>query len=345
MLSVDVFKYITHLGSTRAVTDPDGNVLEQFDYLPYGQKCNNSSLAVANQYKTDYLYTGKELPQFFGLDWYDSIARWQTTSGVFTSPDPLAELFYSISPYAYCAGNPLRFIDRFGLTNFDVNGTVYSIDDDFDETLYVSQEEYDMMLMMYHHNKDLYMSMRQKLMDKYGYLAKDGFVLAASFVSDNSSSDDTVSEDLFHDAFDINSAGVSWFKEYYPRIKSRYKSHIVYETQKFLYHNFPGYKRIPNAYIYRQMIPSALKSYSKSLNGLSVAWTGIDIFLSGELKASDGINTLVFAVGLIPEVGPIISASYAALDIFVNSISGQSIGDHIDEIIEDKYHYYSVPLW
>ena len=78
-----------HLGSVRAVTDPDGNVLEQFDYLPYGQKCNNSSLAVANQHKTDYLYTGKELPEaFFGIDWYDSVARFQTTSGVFTSPDP-----------------------------------------------------------------------------------------------------------------------------------------------------------------------------------------------------------------------------------------------------------------
>ena len=108
MLSVDVFKYITHLGSVRVVTDPDGNVLEQFDYLPYGEKCNNSGLAVANQYKTDYLYTGKELPQFFGLDWYDSIARWQTTSGVFTSPDPLAEKYYSVSPYAYCKGDPVR---------------------------------------------------------------------------------------------------------------------------------------------------------------------------------------------------------------------------------------------
>lgn len=38
------------------MTDSDGNILEQFDYLPYGQKCNNSSLAVANQHKTDYLY-------------------------------------------------------------------------------------------------------------------------------------------------------------------------------------------------------------------------------------------------------------------------------------------------
>ena len=45
-----------HLGSTRLVTDASGNVLEQFDYLPYGEKCNNSGLAVANQRKTDYLY-------------------------------------------------------------------------------------------------------------------------------------------------------------------------------------------------------------------------------------------------------------------------------------------------
>ena len=96
-----------HLGSTRLVTDSDGNVLEQFDYLPYGQKCNNSSLAVANQHKTDYLYTGKELPDaFFGIDWYDSIARWQTTSGVFTSSDPLAEEYYPLSPNNYCAGDP-----------------------------------------------------------------------------------------------------------------------------------------------------------------------------------------------------------------------------------------------
>ena len=30
---------------------------------------------------------------------------------VFTSVDPLAEKYYSISPYAYCGGNPVRYID------------------------------------------------------------------------------------------------------------------------------------------------------------------------------------------------------------------------------------------
>ena len=28
--------------------------------------------------------------------------------------DPLAELYYSISPYAYCANNPLKYIDLDG---------------------------------------------------------------------------------------------------------------------------------------------------------------------------------------------------------------------------------------
>ena len=80
-----VMRYLTtdHLGSVRLVTDAGGNILEQFDYLPYGERCINSSLAVVNTGKTDYLYGGKELPQLFGIDWYDSAARWQTTSGVF----------------------------------------------------------------------------------------------------------------------------------------------------------------------------------------------------------------------------------------------------------------------
>ncbi|MBQ4201785.1 MAG: hypothetical protein II648_05770, partial [Bacteroidales bacterium] len=111
-----VIRYFTadHLGSTRLVTDASGSVVEQFDYLPYGEKCINTGLAVANSNKTEYLYGGKELPQLFGIGWYDSAARWQTTSGVFTSPDPLMEKYYSISPYAYCAGNPVNLVDPKG---------------------------------------------------------------------------------------------------------------------------------------------------------------------------------------------------------------------------------------
>ena len=96
------------------MTDESGSVVEQFDYLPYGEMCQNSTYPVAVHEKTDYLYTGKELQQFFGIDWYDSFARFQTTSGVFTSPDPLAEKYYSLSPYAYCARDPVNRIDPNG---------------------------------------------------------------------------------------------------------------------------------------------------------------------------------------------------------------------------------------
>lgn len=44
----------------------------------------------------------------FGARWYSpKMARW-------TTQDPLAEKYYSISPYAYCAGNPVNIVDPIG---------------------------------------------------------------------------------------------------------------------------------------------------------------------------------------------------------------------------------------
>ena len=110
--------YITdHLGSTRVVLNNAGSVVERYDYYPYGEKV---PVTVANTGNTDYLYTGKESQNaLFGINWYDSGARFQTTDGIFTGIDPLAEKYYHISPYAYCAGNPVRFADYDGADRKD----------------------------------------------------------------------------------------------------------------------------------------------------------------------------------------------------------------------------------
>ena len=79
-----------------------------------GTRCDNTGLAFGYSEKTDYLYCGKEWLEFFGIDWYDSKSRYLNTSGIFTSIDPLAEKYPGISPYAYCAGNPVNSIDANG---------------------------------------------------------------------------------------------------------------------------------------------------------------------------------------------------------------------------------------
>ena len=105
-----------HLGSTRVVLDNSGSVRERYDYYPYGEKI---PVTVANTGNTDYLYTGKESQNaLFGINWYDSGARFQTTDGIFTGIDPLAEKYYHISPYAYCAGNPVNMVDPDGLSTY-----------------------------------------------------------------------------------------------------------------------------------------------------------------------------------------------------------------------------------
>ena len=45
---------------------------------------------------------------------YDSFARFQNTYGRFMSIDPKAESFYHISPYTYCAGDPVILVDPDG---------------------------------------------------------------------------------------------------------------------------------------------------------------------------------------------------------------------------------------
>ena len=51
-----------------------------------------------------------------GLDWYDYGARQYDAAGVpvFTTIDPMAEKYYHLSPYAYCANNPVKYIDPDG---------------------------------------------------------------------------------------------------------------------------------------------------------------------------------------------------------------------------------------
>ena len=76
-------------------------------YFPSGNDVNISYL--------EYAYNGKEKIEMHGFNMYDYGVRfYDQTLGRWHSMDPLAEKYYSISPYAYCANNPVRYVDPDG---------------------------------------------------------------------------------------------------------------------------------------------------------------------------------------------------------------------------------------
>ena len=112
-----------HLGSVRAVVSETGEVQQTNDYYPYGDLFSTAETADSNGNR--YRFTGKELGDETGL--YDFSARFlQTGLGRFTTIDPLAEKYPNISPYAYCNGNPVRYIDPNGMDIYVFDNGTYS---------------------------------------------------------------------------------------------------------------------------------------------------------------------------------------------------------------------------
>lgn len=97
-------------GNVRAVIDQNGVLKEINNYYPYGGLMGATSAGVQ-----PHKYGGKELDRENGIDWYDSQARfYDQLIGRTTTMDPMAEKYYSVSPYSWCADNPMRFVDNNG---------------------------------------------------------------------------------------------------------------------------------------------------------------------------------------------------------------------------------------
>ncbi|GAB6011589.1 RHS repeat domain-containing protein [Viscerimonas tarda] len=112
-----------HLGNNCVVANANGEIQQSSHYYPFGKVNEYES---GGQSFQPYKFGGKEDEPMFGLGLYDFEAR-QLDKVVprFTTMDPLAEKYYSISPYAYCANNPVRFVDPTGMRKIDpVPGTL-----------------------------------------------------------------------------------------------------------------------------------------------------------------------------------------------------------------------------
>ena len=120
---IDTWHVRDHLGSVRTVlditrdtsevSDPAMAILEQNDYLPFGTRIDLDSLAYDQSNR--YRFNGKEEQVTGSLGLIDYGARlYDNLLPRWTTPDPLAEKYYSYSPYAFCNNNPVNFVDPDG---------------------------------------------------------------------------------------------------------------------------------------------------------------------------------------------------------------------------------------
>lgn len=94
------------LGSTVALADTGGSVIQKYQYDPYGNTTGTAGTT------NPYQYTGREND---GLGLYYYRARYYSPGmGRFISEDPLGFGGGQSNFYAYVGGNPLSYIDRTG---------------------------------------------------------------------------------------------------------------------------------------------------------------------------------------------------------------------------------------
>ncbi len=165
----DLNFYLTdHLGNIRVVFNQTGVVEQRNDYYPSGTLMATSTGGSVQPYKYNFSIergtrklacssereknrqkvNGKELERIAGLDLYDYGARWMDSKigARFTTMDPMCEKYYHISPYAYCAGDPVNLMDLDGrhIYTINENGEIKKISNDSHMDLLISYDGLDM---------------------------------------------------------------------------------------------------------------------------------------------------------------------------------------------------------
>jgi len=125
---------VDHLGSTRLLTDQNGNIVSRHDFLPFGEELATSNRTSALSYGTvdnlNQKFTGTQRDAETGLDYFGrryyggALGRW-------ASPDPKGvSLRHLLNPqklnkYNYVINNPLSLFDPNGMEELTLQLRAY----------------------------------------------------------------------------------------------------------------------------------------------------------------------------------------------------------------------------
>ena len=99
-----------HLGSASWITNIYGRTIQHLYYLPWGEDFVNQR---TSSFSSMFTFSAKEKDAETGYSYFG--ARYYSSDlSVWLSVDPMAAKYPSLSPYVYCADNPVRLVDPNG---------------------------------------------------------------------------------------------------------------------------------------------------------------------------------------------------------------------------------------
>ena len=105
-----------HLGSASWITNGSGLPVQHLQYLPFGEHFVNEQ---SSGYFERFTFTGKERDAETG--YYYHGARFNSSDIGWLSVDPLADKYPSMTPYNYCAWNPIKLVDPEGMDVWEID--------------------------------------------------------------------------------------------------------------------------------------------------------------------------------------------------------------------------------
>ena len=104
------FYHPDHLGSASWITNIHGKTIQHLYYLPWGEDFVNQR---TTDFSARFTFSAKEKDLETGLSYFGS-RYYSSDLSIWLSVDPQAAKYPSLSPYVYCADNPIKLVDPNG---------------------------------------------------------------------------------------------------------------------------------------------------------------------------------------------------------------------------------------
>ena len=107
-----------HLGSSSWITYSDGSAVQHLHYLPWGEDFVDQRVT---NWNATYTFSAKEKDTETGYSYFGS-RYYSSDLSIWLSVDPLSDKYPSMSPYVYCADNPIKLVDPNGEGWYEKDG-------------------------------------------------------------------------------------------------------------------------------------------------------------------------------------------------------------------------------